>query len=393
MPVESCSNGLKDKTIRLFRAKFGRSPKWLVAAPGRVNLIGEHTDYNGGWVLPMAIDRYTVIAADHGLDMQTGRCLRIHSDLMDSTASITYGEDQVPNASDWSSYVRGVLHECLTRDRDPGSLDAVIHSSVPSGGGLSSSAALEVALATLIEEATHHPFDATEKALLCRQAEHQYANMPCGVMDQFVSVMAQEGHALLIDCHTQTTRNVRFKQAPNVVIVDTNVKHELNNSEYPQRQSQCFDAARQLGVDSLRDATMDALESLRPEMDPLVYGRARHVVTENARTLAAAEAMERMQWTEVGSLMYESHRSLRDDFDVSCLELNVLVDLAEQLGIDNGVLGSRMTGGGFGGCTVTLVSRDATDIVIQEIAAKYKERVGIEATVFVTSPSRGAHVL
>ncbi len=385
---------LAERAATNFQRHFGRPPRWLVAAPGRVNLIGEHTDYNDGFVLPMAIERYTVLAADRDEDRPAGRW-RIRSESAgDESHTVDFASGEVPHAEDWTAYVRGSLAGCLRKDMNPGSLDVLIDSTVPWGGGLSSSAALEVATATLIEAVTGKRLDPLEKAKLCRQAEHEYAHVPCGIMDQFTSVMATEDHLLLLDCRSCDARSVPVPDhAPEILIVNSCVKHELSGGEYAARRDQCHQAANALGVSALRDASLADLEKYRSALDGVVYRRARHVISENNRTETAAEAVRAGDWHRVGELMYASHESLRDDYEVSCQELDLLVDLVRQLGPSHGVFGGRMTGGGFGGCTVNLVAPDAIAEVMQFVGEQYRKATNIEPALFVTRPARGAHVV
>jgi galactokinase len=384
---------LADRTIQEFVKLYGRQPRWIVAAPGRVNLIGEHTDYNDGFVLPMAIERYTVIAADR--PSQETNQIRLHSTLGDKSATIDLTKPLKPFPKGaWANYPAGVIAGFLARGLNPGGFDALIHSTVPLGGGLSSSAALEVATATLLEVITGKKLDLVEKALLCQKAEHEYAGMPCGIMDQFISVLGRENQVLLLDCRSRKPELVPMTDASvAVLIINTNVKHELTGSEYPTRRKQCETAAKILGVPSLRDATPEALEFAKGKMDEVVFRRARHVIGEIERTVHAAEGVRASNWPAVGQLMYASHRSLRDDYEVSCPELDAVVEIAEAIGILGGVYGCRMTGGGFGGCAVALVKSDAVEAISKKIAADYKKRTGIEATIFVSRPAAGATVI
>jgi len=384
--------GLLRETADRFRQHFGRRPRWMVAAPGRVNLIGEHTDYNDGFVLPMAIERYVVIAADRPGDPREPSA-RFHSTEMDEEAVVPLQGALRPGPRAWARYVEGVVAGCLEAGLAPGGFDAVIHGDVPLGGGLSSSAALEVAVATLIETLAGRTLDPLAKALLCQKAEHTFAGMPCGIMDQFSSVMGRENALMLLDCRTHKAERVPFADPEvTVLIINSNVQHELTGTEYATRRVECTSAAEALGVGSLRDATMSRLQEAEG-LDPVVFRRGRHVVGEIARTQAAAEALRRGDWPEMGRLMYASHVSLRDDYEVSCEELDVLVELARHLGPAAGVIGSRMTGGGFGGCTVSLVRTGAVAHVVETIEKQYRKKTGIAPMAFVTRPAAGAIVL
>jgi galactokinase len=294
----------------------------------------------------------------------------------------------------WANYPRGVIAGFLARGLTPVGFDAVINSTVPLGGGLSSSASLEVATATLLEAVTGRKLDPVEKALLCQKAEHDYAGMPCGIMDQFISTLGRENHLLLLDC-----RSRRFELVPMadpsvaVLITNTNVKHELTGSEYPTRRRQCETAATALGVPALRDASAALLEQNQNRLEEVIFRRARHVIGEIARTAQAADAVRQRNWAQVGRLMFASHDSLREDYEVSCAELDAVVEIARDLGPAGGVIGCRMTGGGFGGCTVALVETRAVEAVMQEIRADYARKIGIEPTMFVSHPAQRATLL
>jgi galactokinase len=385
---------LSNFTAAQFTKIYGRSPTWIVAAPGRVNVIGEHTDYNDGFVLPMAIERYTVIAAAPAAGGSSRVELR-STERTGEPAVMDLAKPLHPFAKgSWANYPAGVLAAFLARGTAPGGFDAMIHSNVPLGGGLSSSAALEVATATLLEAITGKTLDPVEKALLCQQAEHQYAGVPCGIMDQFISVMGRKDHLLLLDCRSRKPELVPMSD-PSValLITNTNVKHELTGGEYAKRRAQCEAAAKILGVASLRDATSAALQKAKSRMDKVVFRRARHVIGEIERTPKAARLIGASDWAGAGQLMYASHFSLRDDYEVSCAELDAVVEIAQAMGAPGGVYGCRMTGGGFGGCTVALVKTDAVNAISKKIGADYKQKTGIEATLFVSRPAPGATVL
>ena len=384
-------NELAQQTAIDFKKGSGREPQWIAAAPGRVNVIGEHTDYNDGFVLPMAIDRYTVIAAaPNGMDKIT-----LRSAAGDGIATVDLTQPVKPGPKGyWANYPLGVIAGFLARGLKLVGFDAVLNSTVPLGGGLSSSAALEVATATLLEAITSQKLDPVDKALLCQKAEHDYAGMPCGIMDQFISVMGKEGHLLLLDCRSRKPELVPMSDpAMALLIINTNVRHELTGGGYAQRRAQCEQAARSLGVPSLRDATGNMLEDARGRMEETVFRRARHVIGEIERTLHAAEGVRASNWPTVGQLMYASHASLRDDYEVSCPELDAVVEIAEAIGPKVGVTGCRMTGGGFGGCAVALVRADKVDAISGRVAAEYERRTKIKPTLFVSRPAAGATIL
>jgi galactokinase len=383
---------LAAETAQQFVKSYGRPPRWIVAAPGRVNVIGEHTDYNDGFVLPMAIEHYAVMAADRSTDGKSIFQIRDSSGveplLVDLSAPVQ------PGSPKWGNYPRGVIAGCLERGLNPGGLDVLLHSTVPLGGGLSSSAALEVSTATLIEAVTGRKIEPVEKALLCQKAENDFAGVPCGIMDQFVSVMGRANHLLLLDCRSRKTELVPMSDAAvSLLIVNTNVRHELTGGGYAQRRIQCETAAKDLGVPSLRTATAEMLEAAKGRLDETVFRRARHVIGEIERTVKAAEGVRVSNWPTVGQFMYASHVSLRDDYDVSCKELDVVVEIAKTIGTKGGIYGCRMTGGGFGGCAVALVKTELVEAISQQIAADYKKKTKIDATIFVSRPAAGATVI
>ncbi len=381
---------MADRSAELFAKCFGRSPRWLVAAPGRVNLIGEHTDYNDGWVLPMAIERYMVIAADRNLQRQA----TVHSNTTGETTAFSLRSQVGPGEPPWSNYVRGVVAGFQKNGQHIGGFDAVIESTLPYGGGLASSAALEVATATLLEKLTSRTMDPLKKALLCQEAEHKFAGVPCGIMDQFTSILAQENHALLLDCRSRETVAVPMTDPGiTVLIVNTNVRHKLADGEYAKRRTECETAARALKVKALRDASLKALESARRKLDPVVFRRARHVITENERTLQAARALQARQYRKVGDLMYASHASLREDYQVSSPELDLVVEIASNIPEKMGMIGCRMTGAGFGGCVVCLVRTDAIQHVTRAIDEGYETRTNSQLSIFSSRPAGGARIL
>lgn len=390
--IDNVTQQMLDHATGVFQHHFQTDPTAMAIAPGRVNLIGEHTDYNDGFVMPLAIERHTVIVARPN---HSPRCRIVAADLDEEMHTFRL-DDIAPGKTQWANYVKGVFSQFQRNGHLPGAgagIDAVITSNVPLGGGLSSSAALEVAVASLLEQLLEIKLDPTRKALWCQQAEHEFAGMPCGIMDQFISAMGVRDHALLIDCRSHQVRPVKLAD-PNVtvLITNSNSKHELTGSEYPTRRKQCEAAAKILGsqfpgVKALRDADMLMLDAARSKMDDVTYRRARHVIGENQRTLLAADALDAGDYTQVGRLMLESHRFLRDDFEVSTPELDALVELAMMV---PGVFGARMTGGGFGGCTVTLVQTHAVQKLIDHLMAEYPKRAGKAPTCFTTRPAQGA---
>jgi galactokinase len=376
--------------VAAFRERFGREPQFAAAAPGRVNLIGEHTDYNDGFVFPIAIEYQTLIVAARREDNQA----TVVSASQDQPAEFAVDASLTPGEPKWANYVKGVVAGCLEKQLNPGGFDAMVNSTVPLGGGLSSSAALEVATATLIEQMAGRTLGGVEKALICQQAEHRFAGMPCGIMDQFISAMGQAGSAMLLDCRSHETRQVAMDDpSVTVLIANTNVKHELTGGEYAERRAQCEAAAKALGVSSLRDVDINTVIKAKRDLDPTVFKRAYHVVGEIERTTRAADMLEARDYEAFGRAMHDSHLTLRDAFEVSCDELDLMVDLAEERLGAGGVYGSRMTGGGFGGCTVTLVRTDKAESVKRFLYTHYLEKAGIEPTIFTTGPGAGASVV
>jgi galactokinase len=290
--------------------------------------------------------------------------------------------------------VRGVIAGLQAAGAEVPGFDAVVHATLPGGGGLSSSAALEVAMATLGELLAGVTLDPERRALLCQKAEHDFAGTPCGIMDQFAVVFGKRGHLLLIDCQSRARTLVSMRgDDVSLLVINTMVKHELNDGGYKSRRDDCYEAARLLGVGELRDATPQRVDEERALLPERLFRRARHVVTENVRTLAAVDALRAGEWQQLGELMYASHASLRDDYDVSCAELDAVVAAARGLGPERGVFGCRMTGGGFGGCCIALVQAARAAEVEAALRASYRAATGIEPTIFATQPADGPAVL
>lgn len=383
-------DSIVERSVEMFAKCFGHEPRWKAAAPGRVNLIGEHTDYNDGFVLPMAIERYTVFVGDRN----TTREVTLHSVTTGETASFSLRSKVQRGKPSWSNYVRGVVAGFQQRGIKVSGFNAVIDSNVPFGGGVSSSAALEVAAATLLEAMAEQKLDPIDKALLCQRAEHEFAGVPCGIMDQFTSVLARKDHALMLDCRSRTATPVPMADPSiTVLIINSNVRHKLVDGAYANRREQCETAARILKVRALRDATLKDLNAARKAMDPVVFRRARHVITENERTLQTARCLQAGNWSQVGELMYASHASLRDDYEVSCLELDAIVEIAQSISRNEGMIGCRMTGAGFGGCAVGLVRTPALKAVARKIEEGYEKKTGNLPAIFSSRPSDGARIL
>ncbi|XP_060567689.1 galactokinase-like [Ruditapes philippinarum] len=388
-PIPSVEDLVKE-AVKAFKEKFGYEPTTAACAPGRVNLIGEHTDYNDGFVFPMALPLVTVLVGKK-TDGQQCRVLT----LTDGVDDPNYVEFPVPSESSpltpgtpkWANYVKGVVAN-YKGGPVPG-FDCVVVSSVPVGGGVSSSAAIEVGTYTFIDQLTGstNNISKNEKALACQKAEHVFAGAPCGIMDQFISIMGETNHALLIDCRSLEGRLVPLKD-PNVVILVTNsnVKHNIEASKYSTRRAQCENGAKVIGLKSLRDANTEQLEEHKSKLDDVTYRRARHVIGEIKRTEEAANALENNNYKLFGELMVQSHNSLRDDFEVSCQELDQLVEAAMEV---EGVYGSRMTGGGFGGCTVTLLKKEAVPSALEHIKKRYTGT----PTFYVCEASQSARAL
>ncbi|HZZ63384.1 MAG TPA: galactokinase [Roseiarcus sp.] len=370
-----------------FTSRFGRRAK-VSRAPGRVNLIGEHTDYNDGFVMPAALEFATLAAAASRAD----RRLRVHSLIMDETHTFDLDAPPAGGRHDWPDYVFGVAVMLEKSGRRLVGADLVVFTDVPLGAGLSSSAALEVSVAHALLTAAGLTFDPIEIAKICQRAENDYVGMRCGIMDQYVSACGVAGNALLIDCRSLESRNVPIAPNLRLLIANSNVRHQHAGGEYNARREACEEGVRLLRpylgpIAALRDVSPADLVRHRRILPELVYRRCRHIVTENARVLEAERALRTGDFLACGKAMNASHASMRDDFEITCPEIDFLVGLVQG---EPGVYGSRMTGGGFGGCTVSLVEANAVERVKKRIVEGYPAGVGREADVFVCSPSDGA---
>ena len=374
---------------RAFAEAYARPPR-LFCAPGRVNLIGEHTDYNDGFVLPMALERETCVAAAPRAD----RLVRVRALDLGEQAEFALDEPGARRRGTWLDYVEGVAQALMRRGVAVGGADLAIMSDVPVGAGLSSSAALEVATGLALASLAGGAIDRVQLALAGQEAEHTYVGANVGIMDQLIAALGRAGHALLIDCRALTTTLLPVDTARTLVVIcDTRVKHDLAASEYNERRAECEQGVELLraalpGIRALRDVSVAEFERHEQLLPEPVRRRCRHVVTENARTLAAAEALKADRFAEMGRLMYASHESLRRDYEVSCRELDTLVEIAAALpGV---TLGARMTGGGFGGCTVNLVRRDALTEFEETVTREYARRIGHEPVIYVSEAGDGA---
>jgi galactokinase len=372
------------------RGHFGIDATVTAAAPGRVNLIGEHIDYCDGFVMPFAIDRYIVIAAALNGTSEA----RVATALGGEPAILPLNIPQEISAPKWANYLRGVFQGFQQRGHHLPGFDAYILSSVPGGAGLSSSAALECCVATLLEGLVDTVLDTKEKALLCQKAEHDFAGVPCGIMDQFASAFGKPNRLILIDCKTGEPELVPFENPDlTVLIANTMVHHELSDGGYAARRKNTEDGLAVIGKPSWRDATLADVEARWDALGDPVNRRSRHVVGEIARTIAAAEALAKNDFEALGPLMAASHDSLRDDFEVSCVELDLMVEIARAIGRSGGVIGARMTGGGFGGSTVTLCESSKAREIAATLSNKYHEATGITPQIFASRPSLGAHLI
>jgi galactokinase len=361
----------------------------IYRAPGRVNLIGEHTDYNDGFVMPAAIDRYTEIA----IEPRDHRTLLIRSENFSEDVEFNLDEPNPLPRGHWSDYVVGVAVVIERAGYRLSGADLTILSDVPIGAGLSSSAAIEVATGLALLDTSGIELDRTELAKLCQRAENEFVKMRCGIMDQFISCFGQAETALMLDCRFLDFRLLPLPKDVRLVICNTMVKHELGASEYNTRRAECEAGVRYFAeflpnnVRALRDVSIADLERYGGDLDEVIHRRCRHVITENARVLEAASALERNDLIGFGILMADSHRSLRDDYEVSCPELNTMVELAVSV---EGVYGARMTGGGFGGSTINLVETESVGDFKRIVSSGYEQATGITTQILVCAAASGA---
>jgi len=375
---------IREKVLQQFEERYGETAPVLVRAPGRVNLIGEHTDYNDGYALPMAIDRATWIALRPREDQ------RVTLYALDFDALVQFDLTNIEKApTSPAEYIKGVAWAMQEAGYALRGFDGVVGGDIPIGAGLSSSAALEMAVARAFAQISGIEWDAEAMAKLGQKAENKWVGVNSGLLDQLSSACGVENHALVMDFRSLNVTPVPLPEGTVVAILNTNTSRELSSSGYNERRSQCEESAAILGVASLRDAPMDALEHPQLLDQDILFRRVKHILTENARVLATAEALQAGKASAMGKLMDESHHSMRDDYEISSKELDIMVQAARE---HPACYGSRMTGGGFGGCAIALIRADDVDSFVEATSQRYKEQTGITPDVYVCRAVDGASV-
>jgi galactokinase len=367
-----------------FVKHFGERPSLIVRAPGRVNLIGEHTDYNDGFVLPMAIDRAIWIA----VRPRTDRFARIHS--VDFEAEAVFSLDDLKKEQGWAEYLKGIAHILQAEGYKLSGWDGVMMGDVPRGSGLSSSAAVEMATARVFASVSNLKWDAAYMARIGQRAENQWVGVNCGIMDQMASAASKEGHALFLDCRSLEIQHVPLPDHVAVVVMDTSTRRGLVDSAYNERRSQCEEAARFFGVKALRDVSLDEFEKRKSGLNEVVMRRARHIITDDQRVLDAMQAMRTNDLVRLGNILNAGHSSLRDDFEITNEALNQIVEAAQE---QSSCYGARMTGGGFGGCAIALVDAGKVNAFVDSVERAYREKSGLEPQIYVCKASAGASVV
>jgi galactokinase len=374
-------------TAEKFTARFGAIPR-LFCAPGRINLIGEHTDYNDGFVMPAAIQFATTVAIAHSSENN----LRIYSDSFSEEISLPLNALDGPTRNHWSDYSRGVAAMLQSTGHKLCGANLFIHSTVPIGGGMSSSAAIEVSTAIALAAISGFEIPTDSLPRLCQLAEQKYTGTQCGIMDQFISVHARAGHALMLDCRSLQYQLHAVPNGALIAVCNTGVKHALAGGEYNLRRQSCESGVAILqndlpSIKALRDVSLDDFNRLKQNLPGLILRRCRHVITENNRVEEAVAALHSSDLHRFGQLMYASHASLRDDYEVSCPELDILVEAARDI---EGVYGARMMGGGFGGCTVNLIAAESAERFKSTVAERYQKQTGKSAAIYFCTLSDGA---
>jgi galactokinase len=367
-----------------FKTKYS-GPQVVVKAPGRVNIIGEHTDYNDGFVMPVAIDRFTWIAARSRTDS------RVKLTSLDFVNTIEFDlQDIRKDKEGWGEYFKAVAWILEEKGYPLKGFEGVVTGNVPIGAGLSSSAALELALCKMFAEVSNFDWVPPEMAKLSQEAENRWVGVNCGIMDQMISACGKENQALLIDCKDLSMQTAPLPKGTSIVVMDTSTRRGLVDSAYNERRQQCEDAAKFFGVKTLREVDINQLEEVKDKLSELVYQRAKHVISENNRVLEAFKAMKNNDSETLGQLMNESHESLRYDFEVCNSALNTIVGIAQK---QTGCLGARMTGAGFGGCAVALIKSDSAEKFVQEVSKDYHEKTKLDAKIYVCKISDGAQTI
>ena len=381
-------DSIKEKFSRLFKSS---GDIVLVRAPGRVNLIGEHTDYTGGFVLPAAL-RYEIVMAG---ERTKNSKVSIYAESMKEHVSFSLDKIEYDKDVLWANYPKGVIFMLKERGIELGGVNIFISGDIPIGVGLSSSAAIEVATALLLREVSRFCLSPVDMAKLCQRAENEFVGVRCGLMDQFICCLGKRGNALFIDCSTEEYEFVPLPEKINIVMCNTGVSRELSGSEYNRRREECEEGVAVFrrampGIENLRQVSLSDFEGLKTHLSPTVQKRCEHVLSENERVLEAVRALRKGELSQFGRLMGESHTSLRDKYEVSCPELDLMVEIA---GSVSGCIGSRMTGAGFGGCTVNLVEQEVVRQFMEKIREGYLRRTGIEPEIYTSEPCDGAGVV
>lgn len=381
---------VEEAAIAAFRSQFGTDPALVVSAPGRVNLIGEHTDYNDGFVLPAAINRRTAVAAGPRIDNK----LDIFAANLNARLQVSMDDFSQGRARAWAGYVHGVACLLMARGERLGGANLTIYGNVPRGGGLSSSAALEIAAAYALMALNDITVPAVDIIRLCQKAEHDFAGVMCGIMDQFISCLGRKDAALFLDCRSLEYRFVPVPADTRIVVCDTGVKRALAASAYNTRRAECAAGVAALrrvlpDISSLRDVPVAAFAQHEQLLDPTVRQRCKHVIMENARVERAVSDLQNGDLSEFGKLMYDSHLSLQHDYEVSCTELDAVVDICAE---EDGVYGARMTGAGFGGCAIALVHADHAEQVAGRLADEYPQKTGKTPKIFICSAEDGVRI-
>jgi len=367
--------------IKEFQNKYQISPKYLISAPGRVNLIGEHTDYSEGFVLPVAINLSIYIA----MSPSESQIVDVYS--MDYDEHIDFHLKKLKKNNDnWEKYIKGVAWAMLDEGIDLNGWNAVMTGNIPIGAGLSSSAALEVAVVKAFCLSGSYSLSPVSIAEIGKKAECSWVGVNVGIMDQLISAAGRQGHAMKLDCRTKQMEYVPIPSGISFFVLDTMTRRELSNSDYNTRHEEVISASRILGVSLLRDATLDQLAGKKATLPDTLYRRAKHVITENLRVHAFSQAMRRSDLIEMGKLINKSHASLRDDFQVSSKELNLIVNIAQN---DPACLGARMTGAGFGGCALAVIKDKNTDAFIRNVSNVYSDETGLKANIFKVNSAQG----